>query len=452
MKLCLESIFYFLFGRRYAIIRSMKTIGVIAEFNPFHNGHAWFLSEIRRRSGAGFVLVLMSGNFVQRGEPAIMDKYTRAEMALRCGADLVLELPVVCAASGARRFAEGAAVILNGLGCVDELWFGSESGDIRLFEAAASFLAHESPAFSRSLQRHLSAGLTFPAARAAALTDILSSEIPADRNGISDSFPGQEELSLFLNQPNNILGLEYMLALSRSGSRIRPQTLTRSGNGYHDKTLEASLTSAAALRSALLSCPRHVSAECAAGLTDPDAALSALKGRIPEAAEEPLAASLARSVLMTADSFSAMLHYQLLREDRESLKRCLDMPGGLADRIIRLLPEFRSWTQFASLLKTRNITRSQVDRALLHLLLSLTPDNLNQAMHPAGVRLLGFRKEALPLLSLINKTGSLHLAAGAADPADLTGDLSASNLYEARCAALSGRPFVHEYRREILRV
>ena len=451
-----------------------KTIAVIAEFNPLHMGHAWFLSEARRLAGAGNVIVLMSGDFVQRGEPAILDKYTRAEMALLSGADLVLELPAACAASGARRFAEGAAVILNALGCVDELWFGSEAGRIEPFLALTEQLADESPAFSASLQAHLAAGLSFPAARAAALTEVQDREqnkgtVPSSVTQDSgDVLLCGTSVSDFLSRPNNILGLEYTLALARSGARIRPRTLVRAGSGYHDESLHGSLASATALRRALLSCP---GGDAAAGgteanakasnrsgdpgeklLTDPEAALAALKGQIPEAAEAPLAAALARSVLMTADDFSPMLHYQLLRENRESLCRYLDLPRDLASRIINLLPEFRSWTQFAALIKTRNITRSQADRALLHVLLSLTPENLAHAMHPAAARLLGFRKEALPLLSAIKKNGSLPLAAGAADLPDMTGDLFASNLYEARCAALSGRPFVHEYSREVLRL
>ena len=412
----------------------MKTIAVIAEFNPFHNGHAWFLAEARRHAGADFVTVLMSGDFVQRGAPAVLDKYSRTSLALAGGADLVLELPVSCAASGARRFAEGACAVLNGLGTVDELWFGSEEGEISSFLDTTDLLADESDSFSAALQEQMAAGLTFPAARAAALS------LTAKRPG----------LSALLSKPNNILGLEYCLALQRSGSPIRPKTLPRQGSGYHDTDLASPAASATAIRQALESC--RAADTAGAVIFDRQRAEQLLGEQIPSACLSELHRALRNSVPLCADDFSSMLHYQLLRETRSSMTAYLDVSADLAARITHLLPVFRSWTSFAADLKTRNITRTQTDRALLHILLGITEESLRQALHPSCVRMLGFRSTAAPLLSEIKKRSSLTLVSGASAMQQYGTDLFASHLYEARSAVLSGRTFIHENSRQVIRI
>ena len=172
----------------------MKTAAVIAELNPCHAGHAYFLQEVRRQSGADCVIAVMSGDFVQRGEPAVFDKYVRTDMALRCGADLVLELPAASACSSAQRFAEGASAILCRLGVVDELWFGSETGAIGPFLEVSEAMLQESSLFRSSLKEALAEGLSFPAAREQALTRTFSAL----------SVHGQRGNTLPLSQPNDI--------------------------------------------------------------------------------------------------------------------------------------------------------------------------------------------------------------------------------------------------------
>lgn len=413
----------------------MKTIAVIAEFNPFHNGHAFLLAEARRQAGADAVIVIMSGDYVQRGEPAILDKFTRAEMALLCGADLVLELPAACAAAGAGRFAFGAVRTLDALGCVDELWFGSECGRILPFQETSAILSEEPAVYTAALQSCLSRGLTYPAAREEALRQITGRALT--------------DIDV-LSGPNNTLGLEYCIALSRLGSRIRPQTLPRRGNGYHVLSLDSEMASAAAIREYLLRARARADTD-----TDRSASWESLSETMPPACIPIMRRALQDAIPLCADDFSEMLHYQLLKETEESLAEHLDMPADLAARICSLLPQYRCWTQFAALLKTRNFTRTQIDRALLHVLLGIRPADTDRALRRSFARMLGFRREAAPLLTEIKKAGSLTLAAGAADlagTADYTLDLFASNLYEARRAALTGQPFVHEFSREILRV
>ena len=432
------------FRRNCAIIRIMKTIAVIAEFNPLHNGHAWFLAEARRRSQADAVVAVMSGDYVQRGEPAVFDKFIRAETALLAGADLVLELPAACASAGAGRFAEGAVRILDCLGCVDELWFGSESGSIIPFLTAAALLAKEPPAYAAALQDGLSRGMTFPAARSAALARTASSALA----GLTDR-------TSLLTGPNNILGLEYCIALSRTGSRIRPDTLPRRGSGYHAPSLDTEMASATALRNLLLRCrPGSGVSAASSGKAKvlSDEAEAVLEKQMPPSCLAAVRRALTDTVPLCADDFSEMLHYQLLRETSGSLTAYLDLPADLADRMTRLLPQYRSWTQFASLVKARNFTRTQIDRAFLHVLLGIREQDFASAMRRPYARMLGFRTEASSLLTEIKNAGSLHLAAGAAELTGYHTDLSASVLYEARCSALTGKPYVHEFSRPVIRI
>ena len=190
----------------------MKTVGIIAEYNPFHSGHQYQIAMARRLTGADFVVVVMSGDFVQRGEPAVFDKYTRTAMALEGGADLVLEMPVRFATSSAEDFAACGVALLDRLGLTDVLCFGSELGRLDLLEQAAGILAAEPEAFRQTLRQGLAAGMSFPKAREAALVREL------EACGLKEA--GQDDWQKVLSSPNNILGIEDLKALKRRGSRV----------------------------------------------------------------------------------------------------------------------------------------------------------------------------------------------------------------------------------------
>ena len=216
----------------------MKIAAVIAEYNPFHNGHAYQLHEIRRQTGADFILVMMSGDFVQRGAPACIDKYARCRMALNAGADMVCELPIYGALGSAEIFAESAVSLLNHLGCIDYLCFGAETIAPSLFDAIIPILSDEPEEYKSLLQTGLKNGMNFPAARSQALCSLL----------------GDARCCGILNQPNNILAIEYMKALYKSKSRIRPFPIKRSGAGYHSTDITAGFSSATAIRRQLSEC------------------------------------------------------------------------------------------------------------------------------------------------------------------------------------------------------
>ena len=203
--------------------------GIIAEYNPFHKGHGYQIEKVRELTGDRYVLVIMSGDFVQRGAPAIFDKYARTRMALLGGADAVLELPSCRSCGSAEYFAKGAVEILDALGCVEHLCFGSESGDAAACQTLGRILAREPEEFQESLKKILKEGLSFPAARKKALTVYL------ENHSSENSQTGILEMLRLLDSPNNLLGIEYCKALSLLNSQITPVTIKREGAGYHEK-------------------------------------------------------------------------------------------------------------------------------------------------------------------------------------------------------------------------
>ena len=216
----------------------MKVVGIIAEYNPFHNGHLHHLQESIRLSLADYTIVVMSGNFMQRGTPALMDKYHRAKAALSCGADLVLELPAYYATGSAEYFALGGISLLDKLGVVSHLCFGSECGDLDFLSKVAQITSEESEAYQKCLQAHIKSGKSYPSARTAAIIEVCPE--------LSSSVSG-------LTTPNNILGIEYLKALYRLNSNIEPYTIQRVSSHYHDQKLKESYSSASAIRNVIKS-------------------------------------------------------------------------------------------------------------------------------------------------------------------------------------------------------
>ncbi|MBR4277086.1 MAG: nucleotidyltransferase family protein, partial [Lachnospiraceae bacterium] len=205
--------------------------GIIAEYNPFHNGHIAHLEKTKEQTNADYTIVAMSGNFVQRGAPAVVDKYVRTKMALEGGADLVLEIPTCYSTSSAEYFASAGVALLDKIGVVDYLSFGSESGDIEILNHIASILLEEPPEFSEYMQRYLREGYTYPLARNNALIQYENSLFDATR---------------VLESPNNILAIEYIKAILRRESTITPFTIKRQGSNYHDRYMADNATSASA--------------------------------------------------------------------------------------------------------------------------------------------------------------------------------------------------------------
>lgn len=410
--------------------------GIIAEYNPFHKGHAYQIEQTRKLTGDQYVLVIMSGDFVQRGAPAVFDKYARTQMALLGGADAVLELPSYFACGSAEYFAKGAVGILDALSCVDHLCFGSESGDAVSCQELGEILAREPEEFQSLLRGSLKEGLPFPAARKSALKKYL--EARHDQSFSGDAlFSGIENL---LDSPNNLLGIEYCKALSRLNSRISPVTVKREGAGYHDESLSQPLSSATAVRR-LLTGPKYedMPLEKLLAYTQPDSVAAFTKDL------------LSWDLPVTEDDFSLLLKYRLLLHTPEELAGFADVSLDLARRIIRERNHFASFSQFISLLKTREMTYTRISRALLHILLSITKENMSET--PGYVRLLGFRKESSSLLRMLQDSSRIPVITKAADyrkmlPEDcrkaFEKDLFCADLYESVKAEKSQKTFVSD--------
>lgn len=403
----------------------MKVAAVIAEFNPFHKGHEYLLSEIKRRSNADYIITVMSGDYVQRGEPAVFDKFTRTKTALNGGINLVIELPCAIATGSAAIFAEGAIDLLNKLNIVDELWFGSEYGDISAFDAVSDILINEPPQFTSELRSCLKQGLSFPKARFAAL-----SSIPY----IAENFNDVKAMEEFLISPNNILGLEYLAALKKTKSNIKPKTISRKGSGYNDTSINTENASASAIRKALIS-------------ENQSAAASALPDHIYKSFDLDKLFSDA----VYPDDFSLLLHSRLLCETTESLSKYPDISYDLARRIKQLENSFKGFEAFAMTLKTKNLTYSHIKRCLLHITLGIHKSDVENAFNNNYARMLGFCN-ASKLLGEIKKSSLIQLCG---KPSILPSklyqkELFASNLYNAVLANKTGNTFVHEYQKQLV--
>jgi len=423
--------------------------GIIAEYNPFHNGHGYLIQEAKRLSNAPYCVVAMSGDFVQRGEPAVFDKYARTYMALAAGADLVVELPPAFALASAEDFASCGISLLDSLGVVSHVCFGSECGSLSPLMDLARILASEPEPFQASLRQETALGQSYPKARQTALSRYLS------------SCQKQEDTSALLAFPNNILAVEYLKALIRSHSSMTPVTISRKGAGYHDETLGFGFSSATAIRKIIFDqyrehppVPGQDAPLSCGGLTE------ALKDQMPPCCLETAAAA----VPLNANDFSLLLSYRLLEHfgDPQELCRFADVSPDLARRISRQTYSFSSFDQRAAALKTRQYTYTRISRCLMHILLNLTREDIDARKrmgYVTSIRILGFRKNASPLLSAVKRGARLPLVTKTADAPRILSphalsqfqqDLFCSHVYQAAAEQKCGLRPKNEYTRSVI--
>ncbi len=427
----------------------MKIVGLIAEYNPFHNGHLYHIERAKEITGADSAIVVMSGNYVQRGAPAIMPKHLRTEVALEAGADIIFELPVCYACASAEYFAAGAVSLFEQLNCVDSVCFGSECGDYGLLERIARVAADEPEEYRTLLSEGLKKGMSFPRARQAALTEYLR----------------DDSLDIVLEQPNNILGIEYIKALYQKKSPIHSYTIKRMVSGYHDTELTGTYSSASAIRKLLSYASHSVSMEQEGMFDEPSMseALTRLEDMVPPSCIRTLEDTHRSRYPIYANDFSLPLKYQLLKETYTSLAEYLDISEDLANRILNHTNDFVTFDQFCDLLKTRDVTYSRLSRSLLHILLGIKKKDLLTFREEGCcqyARILGFRKDAKRLLSYIKKHSDVPLITkltqidGLTPPglAMLKQDVFASNLYESVITNKFKMPFVNEYQHQILKI
>ena len=378
----------------------MKIVGLITEYNPFHAGHLYHMQQARELTGADYCVVLMSGSFVQRGEPAIFDKYLRTKTALLAGADLVLEIPAAFSTASAHEFAAYGVALLSAIG-VDAVVFGSECGQIEILKQAAYALNHESAEFQERLRKGLKAGLTYP---------------------------------------NNILGIEYLRAAEDLHSPMEFYTISRKGSGYHEDTLaDANFPSASAIRGIIRN-----------SLSKDKDLLDILASHLP-AVTHP---AYTGAVPVFVDDFSELLNAAVLQ--MQATFSIADLSPELAARLAKP-PYFPlSFEERIQALKTRQLTYTRVSRALLHLVLGMREEDISrwkEEGYALYARILGFRRQSSPLLSCLHKKSSIPLITKMADAAQnlspsalalLEQEVYASHLYQTVRMKRSG-VFQNEY-------
>ncbi len=432
----------------------MKTVGIIAEYNPFHNGHLYQLQKAREYTGADYVIAAISGDFVQRGEPAIFDKYTRTRMALASGADLVLELPVCFATASAQDFAMCGVTLLDRLGTVDSLCFGSECGDLAPLTEAARILALEPGQYQVLLKKQLKAGIPYPQARAASLAQYL------DACGLSPA--GADGWASLLTSPNNILAIEYLKASIRRKSPIRPVTVLRKGGAYHGRELEpGNFASASALRRSIeeyaCASPGNCIPEGACSL------MEKLSNYIPAPALKALREEGAWQTPLFPNDLSQLLLFRLLSSQHENCPYDMyeEVSPELGTRLKKHMLDFPSFTEAIGLLKTRQYTYTRISRALLHILLGIRSEDIQAHKENDYVRyarVLGFRRDSSPLLGKIKRNSSLPLITKTADAPSilnkaalkmLQDDIYASHVYQSMVRS-KGRWMENEYTKSVI--
>ncbi|MCI8514886.1 MAG: nucleotidyltransferase family protein [Lachnospiraceae bacterium] len=409
----------------------MNVVGIIAEYNPFHKGHAYHIAQAKARTGSDYAVVLMSPDFVQRGEPAVTDKYTRARMALLAGADCVLEMPVCTATGAARTFAQAGVALLEKTGVVTHLSFGSECGDLSRLLDAAELLAEEPEAYSAKLQESLKNGLSYPAASSRALAGL--SENAADLTA----------------SPNNLLALEYLKAILLRRSPLIPDTVPRIGD-YTGTKLAGAATSAGAIRRFL----ETVSPHGLPRVFEPDSPLC--DALLPETISL-YRASLHRSLPVFPDDFSSAFACRLLCLPDEKLLDFEDVSEDLAKRILRERKTISTFTAFAEACKSRSYTRTRINRALIHILLDVRKKELfrlKEQDYGGYLRILGFRSGFRPVLSemkrkspavLLTKTADAPKRLSPEDYAVFEKNVFASDIYRAVVSARFRAPLKNEY-------
>ena len=344
----------------------MKIAAIICEYNPFHNGHKYQVEKLKEEYDA--IVAVMSGNFVQRGSMAIRDKWTRAEMAIKNGVDLVAELPVSYAVNTAEKFAYGAVSLVDAMGVVDTLSFGSESGDIDEFYRAAEILNNEPKEVSEKIRELLAMGECFPKAREIAYEGHINQDV--------------------LRTPNNILGVEYVRALLKLNSKVKAETIKRIGSGYNEEELSGNFSSATAIRSAIENGADY-------------------KDAVPESVIE---------ILNSTEGFSEenlynLLQYKVLTGGVEFIKNINDVSEGLENKIYRAVKDSKTFLEAEEKIKSKRYTLSRIRRILVSIVLGIKKD----FYVPDYIRVLGMNKRGQEILKEMKKISDLDIIVKTAD-------------------------------------
>ncbi len=344
-------------------------LGIVSEYNPFHNGHVHHLQVSKQLTKTDFTVAVMSGNFVQRGDTALVDKWIRTEMALKAGIDLVIELPTVYALSSAENFADGAVKILNSLGVVDFISFGSEIGEITPLSDVANILYKEPKEFSSLITAQLRSGLSYPKAREIALAQY---------------FGSSKKYSDIVSNPNNILGVEYLKALKRQKSHITPLTIKRDYADYNSKQEKNGIASATAIRTMIKNQKN-------------------IHRVIPYETYELLDECKEKgNIIPSLSVFEKEIIYTLRKMTLSEIAALPDVSEGLENKIKAAANNFTTLDELIANIKSKRYTQSRIQRILLYALLNISQKDINVSKKVTPyIRVLGFNKHGKRIISAI---------------------------------------------------
>lgn len=416
----------------------MKAVGLVTEYNPFHNGHLYHLNKAMELTGADISVAVMSGDFVQRGEPAVLDKYTRTSMALNSGVNLVVELPVNYAVSSAESFAAGALKALDYIKA-DSIAFGSESGDIERLSKLAHILCDNEDTLYKEISKYTANGISYAAARQKVVEKLTDKDTAA-----------------MLTSSNNILAVEYLKAIIKNNYAIKPYTVQRQGDSYNDTDIRSEYASATALRENLKADNISKYIPVKAGLI-----LSSNTNYIyPDDITEALFTRLLD--ILFASSYDKNVFIENVMQYPDASK---EIAGRLyksaIDMITRTVPQRSeskdNWAfSFGSLcehIKTKEVPLSRIKRALVRIILGLDKKHMGKYANEPYIRVLGFDKKGQEYLSYIRKTVEVPLITKTADYKEmLLDDIHAANIYNMIVAGKYGVKELGDYVRGPVRV
>lgn len=353
-----------------------NVLGIIAEYNPFHNGHLHHLIESKRITNSDYCIAIMSGNFTQRGEVSIVNKWEKAQMAISNGIDLVIELPTLYAISSAENFASGAIKILNSLGIVDFVSFGSESNDITLLDDIADVLASEPAQYKTLLSHELARGESYPKAR---------------ENAVMMYLNDIRRFANVLSSPNNILGIEYLKALKRQKSNIQPITIKREGTKYNDTTIPRS--------------SRFASATAIRNLCQSTGDITPLQKFVPETTFDILEENIKKgNFVKNLSAFDKEIIYTLRKMSTDEIANLPDVSEGLEFSLKNAANQCNSVVELLSIIKSKRYTQTRLQRILLYAILGITKKDMEISVATTPyIRVLGFNVKGQELISEISK-------------------------------------------------
>lgn len=392
----------------------MNITGLIVEYNPFHNGHIYHLQKSLEKTNADASIAVMSGNFIQRGEPALFDKFSRAKAAVESGVDLVVELPSIYASQSAELFAKGSVSLLNSLGCVNSICFGSEEGNIDALYLIASILCLEPQEFKEKLSSYLSEGMLFPTARNKALFDYINSPDFSFGYNFNDIDLSEERLNDILSSSNNILGIEYIKQLISLKSDIKPFTIGRIHSEYNSEEISGNINSATAVRKKLY----EIISSKENNSSDIDELIKSIQtstditNSIPESTLNMITSNIEKGFLpMYPEYFFETLISTIIR-DKKNLESYFDISEGIENKIFKAALVTKDYDELLNLVKSKRYTMTRIKRCLNNILLGITKDDMELAKGINTipyVRILAFNSKGREIIREIKKSSEIKI-------------------------------------------